>query len=210
MKISLQNLSFSQGKKSIFCGLNFEFTTGQKYFISGPSGCGKSSLLRFISTLKSATSGNIFVNDKPITNFCDHRKNCQLLLQHPIFFDGTVEQNLQLALQSQTLDKELIKTLITQLFPEGLSIKQNALELSGGQQHRLSLLHSFLLKPQALLCDEISAGLDRESRIICEDFIINNFKQTTIIFVSHITESFAQNKSFFRLHMNSNGLNRAV
>ena len=206
MKISLQNLSFLSKSRNIFSNLNFDFESRQKYFLRGSSGCGKSSLLSFISSIRSASSGKILIDDQELTDFCAHRKKCQLLLQHPVFFEGSIIDNLQLALNNEPPNLELIENLCHELFPEGLDINSRALDLSGGQKHRLSLIRSYLLNPQTLLCDEISAGLDQKTREICENFILNKFKMSTVIFVSHIQESFINRPHVTKLIMTSQNI----
>lgn len=209
MKIELKNLGFSPEGKVVFTKFNYCFSSKGKYLVQGPSGCGKSSLLKFISSLEEASEGEIIVNDQPLLDYYQHRKNCQWLRQSAHIYDKSVHENLILALEYHQLaiptDKEL-KAYIEKLFPEGLELQQNALELSGGQKHRLALLRAFLLKPQALLCDEISAGLDQTSRELSEDFISNYCSEMTVIFVSHIEESFHSSTNFKRLAMSREGL----
>ena len=208
MKIELRDLSFAPQGKVVFSQLNYTFTSNGNYLIQGPSGCGKSSLLTFISSLRQASSGQIIIDGQEPVNFCEHRKNCQWLRQTPYIYDKTVRENLSLALAYHQLaipsDDELKKHL-QYLFPEGLDLEERAMELSGGQKHRLALLRSYLLKPKALLCDEISAGLDEKSRQLSEDFIFNHCNEMTVIFVSHIQESFESRESFTRLLMSKEG-----
>ena len=174
MKIDLRKLSFEPKGKPVFTGLNYCFKSGQKYLLQGASGCGKSSLLRFISSLDEASSGEIFINDHKIDDYCEYRKNCQWLRQTPYIYNSTVKENLEMALDYHQINLPKIEDLTSltkQLFPEGLDLETNAMALSGGQQHRLALLRAVLLQPQALLCDEISAGLDDLSRKLSEEFI---------------------------------------
>ncbi|EDM25547.1 ATPase [Lentisphaera araneosa HTCC2155] len=208
MKIELRDLSFAPQGKVVFSQLNYTFTSNGNYLIQGSSGCGKSSLLTFISSLRQASSGQIIIDGQEPVNFCEHRKNCQWLRQTPYIYDKTVRENLSLSLAYHQLaipsDDELKKHL-QYLFPEGLDLEERAMELSGGQKHRLALLRSYLLKPKALLCDEISAGLDEKSRQLSEDFIFNYCSEMTVIFVSHIQESFESRESFTRLLMSKEG-----
>ena len=208
MKIELRDLSFAPQGKVVFSQLNYTFTAKGNHLIQGPSGCGKSSLLTFISSLRQASSGQITIDGQELVDFCEHRKNCQWLRQTPYIYDRTVRENLSLALVYHQLaipsDDELKKHL-QYLFPEGLDLEERAMELSGGQKHRLALLRSYLLKPKALLCDEISAGLDEKSRQLSEDFIFNHCSEMTLIFVSHIQESFESRENFTRLLMSKEG-----
>ncbi|WDE96304.1 ATP-binding cassette domain-containing protein [Lentisphaera profundi] len=209
MKIDLRNLSFEPKNKSVFTGLNYCFESGIKYLIQGASGCGKSSLLRFISSLDDASSGEILINDHKIDDYCEYRKNCQWLSQTPHIYNLSVKENLEMALNYHQMDPpntEDLTCLIKQLFPEGLDLDTNAMALSGGQKHRLALLRAILLQPQALLCDEISAGLDELSRKLSEEFIFRYCEKMTVIFVSHIKESFAGKMNITTLNMTSKEL----
>ena len=209
MNIDLQNLSFKPNGKSVFEGLTFSFKAGANYLISGASGCGKSSLLNIVSGMISGDLGEVLINGELIKNFCEHRKKCQYLRQTPYMYPSSVRENLLLGLRYHKeilpSDEELLAKA-SKLFPEGLDLDQDADQLSGGQQQRLALLRAILLKPTALLCDELTAGLDEESRKLCENFLEYDCKTITLLFVSHIAESFAGSTNFTRLHMTKNAL----
>jgi putative ABC transport system ATP-binding protein len=209
MKIELNDLSFTPEGKAVFSQINYCFSSKGKYLIQGPSGCGKSSLLRFISTLDEASAGKIIFDDQANLNYPQHRKNCQYLRQSAHIYNMTVEENLSYPLKYHKLaipSKNELESYLDKLFPEGLALDLNAMGLSGGQKHRLALLRAYLLKPKALLCDEISAGLDQASRELSEDFIFNECQDMTVIFVSHIQESFQSRTNFKRLMMSQEGL----
>ena len=209
MNIELQNLSFLPSGKEIFKDINFSFKAGFTYLISGPSGCGKSSLMDIISGLKPQSAGTLLSDGKIPVNMCDYRKSCQYLRQVAFVYPKTVKENLLSPLQyhnMNTHNDEELDQLSSKLFPEGLDLKQDATELSGGQQQRLALLRAFLLKPKVLICDELSAGLDEISRELCENFLENECAELTLIYVTHIKDSFGESDKTIRLKMNKNSL----
>jgi ABC-type transport system involved in cytochrome bd biosynthesis fused ATPase/permease subunit len=209
MKIELKNLCFKTSQKVIFEELDYTFSPRENYLISGPSACGKSSLLNMIAGMQTPSSGEILIDDHYFKNICDHRKNCQLLSQIPFMYPVSVKENLLYALNYHKIKlptEAELKYFTEQLFPEGLGLNQEAKKLSVGQRHRLALIRSVLLKPKALLCDELTAGLDSESRRLSELFLQKECSEMTLIFISHVESSFENAPNFTRLTMNFNSL----
>ncbi|WP_196593886.1 ABC transporter ATP-binding protein [Pectinatus sottacetonis] len=159
--------------------------------IAGPSGSGKSSLLRLMNLLESPTEGTILYKDKNIMEYdpMELRSQVGYVLQKPYIFAGTVEDNLVYAYNLRNLkpDKtEILKFMEKlNLTPDFLNKKRS--EMSGGEQQRIALIRSLLIKPQVVLLDEITAALDENNTMILENFI-KNLNQTlgiTVIFVTH-------------------------
>ena len=207
MSIKIDQLSLSFRDKELFC-LSHEFKAEAIHLIKGPSGCGKSSLLRLIAGLSPAEKGQILVNDEAIHNQQKHRLNCHYIFQQPVIFPGSVSDNLLMAFDYSELEapKELEQEL-KKVFPEEIALDQDAQQLSVGQKQRLALLRAFLLKPNYLLCDEVTSGLDEASRQLAEK-LISQFclDGGTVIFVTHVEKSFENFTKAIHLNMSSSEL----
>jgi molybdate transport system ATP-binding protein len=190
LKIDL-NKSFntSQRVTNIIC--KGEFKTGLTSAIYGRSGVGKSTILRIISGLEKADSGNIYFNeqcwfdsDKNINiPICD-RKIGFVFQDFNLFPTMTVEENLKYA--SGKMISEETKNLLNATGLKKL-LKSYPRDLSGGEKQRVSIVRALCQKPELLLLDEPFSALDDESigDLIREIKLIQNEFKTTVIMVSH-------------------------
>ena len=153
--VSVKNVCLTFGKKEILKDLSFDVYPKEIVSIAGPSGSGKSTILKLISRLIYPDSGTIEVKVKRLG----------MAFQYPALFNSmTIWENVALALQETTnlkhseIDirvKEVLKKVGLEntetMYPE---------ELSGGMQKRVSIARALALKPEVILYDEPSTGLD--------------------------------------------------
>ena len=185
--------------KIVLNNLNLSFEKGKIYGIKGPSGTGKSTLLNIISGLIKPSKGNLIVDGLNINNNNVHlwRKKVSLVSQSNFFMDETIYENLKIS--SDIKDKEKLDSIIiksvksaaleefVENLPNGYSTKigDNAIRISGGQKQRLAIARALCKKPECLLLDESTSGID----LIKEKLLITNLKEThnemLIIIVSH-------------------------
>lgn len=169
--------------------------------ILGQSGSGKTTLLRLLNNLKSPDGGTVYYNDNDILdiNPVNLRREVIMLSQNPVVFDGTIRENLNLALEFK--EKERVSDDILNKYLEisnlNKSLDTNAKNLSGGEKQRLSLTRVLLSDGEVYLLDEPSSSLDDETeRFVIKsivDFAKNNNK--TVIMVTHsvkIAEEYAE------------------
>lgn len=169
--------------------------------ILGQSGSGKTTLLRLLNNLKSPDGGTVYYNDNDILdiNPVNLRREVIMLSQNPVVFDGTIRENLNLALEFK--EKERVSDDILNKYLEisnlNKSLDTNAKNLSGGEKQRLSLARVLLSDGEVYLLDEPSSSLDDETeRFVIKsivDFAKNNNK--TVIMVTHsvkIAEEYAE------------------
>jgi len=153
--VIFRDVCLSFGKKKILEGLSFEIYPREIVTIAGPSGSGKSTILKLITGLLTPDSGEITVN----------AGRFGMAFQHAALFNSmNVRENISLAL-IETL--KLSKKEIDNRVKESLDIvglngteKMYPAELSGGMQKRVSIARALALKPDILLYDEPSTGLD--------------------------------------------------
>ena len=171
-------------KKKILSKLNLSIKSNSITVIMGPNGAGKSILLKLINGILEPSSGAILWNGNKITS--DLKRKQALIFQKPILLRRSVISNLDfiegLTGKSYNFIKDDLLSLVGLLDQK----KQPAKLLSLGEQQRLSLVRSLLLKPSLILLDEPTANLDPATTKIIENIIVTS-KQfgIKIIFVTH-------------------------
>ena len=179
----------------ILKSLDLTVPTGQLLAITGESGSGKTTLLSLIAGLDTPTSGQIVIDGQDITKLDEDEL---ALLRGKRF--GFIFQNFHLiptltALENVVLAAELndtpgaAKKANDLLGTVGLSdrLHHYPVQLSGGEQQRLSLARAFVNEPDIILADEPTGNLDsKNSDHIIELMLeLHRVKQATIILVPH-------------------------
>ena len=179
----------------ILKSLDLTVPTGQLLAITGESGSGKTTLLSLIAGLDTPTSGQIVIDGQDITKLDEDEL---ALLRGKRF--GFIFQNFHLiptltALKNVVLAAELndtpgaAKKANDLLGTVGLSdrLHHYPVQLSGGEQQRLSLARAFVNEPDIILADEPTGNLDSKNsdRIIELMLELHRVKQATIILVTH-------------------------
>lgn len=162
--------------------------------IIGESGVGKSTFLKLLNHLNSYDDGEILYNNTPLHTMdpIELRRSVTMLSQAPAIFEGTVKENLTIALQfaekepvSDSSLKEALKIVHLDK-----SLDMDALNLSGGEQQRLAFARMVILDPPIILLDEPTSSLDSDTA----DLVMQNFlnwakeREKTIIMVTHSKE----------------------
>lgn len=144
---------------------SFEIEKGELVVILGPSGAGKTTCLNILGGMDSATSGQVIVNEKDITNYKDkdliryRRNDIGFVFQfYNLIQNLTALENVELAVQ---ICKNYIspKKILTEV---GLEKRMNNFpsQLSGGEQQRVAIARAIAKNPKVLLCDEPTGALD--------------------------------------------------
>ena len=189
--LQLKDIEAGYGKMKILKGINMNINQGDLAAIIGPNGSGKSTTLKTIFGLLKLRKGEVILKEKNIAGQTPDqvvRKGIAYVPQGRMVFQTmTVQENLEMGgfiLENSGIIKERTKELY-KLFPI-LKEKQNqkASFLSGGQQQMLSIARALILKPEVLLLDEPSLGLDPNMMLEIFNIIKRvNSTGTTIILV---------------------------
>jgi NitT/TauT family transport system ATP-binding protein len=168
--------------------IDLEIEQGEFVCIVGPSGCGKSTLLHLLAGLDRPTSGEITVDEGPVTGPGTDRI---LLFQELGLFPWlTVRENVEFGLKMARVSKNerrdrarIFLRMVHLSHFEDHYIHQ----LSGGMKQRVALARSLALRPKILLMDEPFAALDAQTRDMLHDELERIWKETspTIVFVTH-------------------------
>lgn len=163
--------------------------------VIGPSGCGKTTLMRMVNKLELPTRGDIFIDEKTITDLdeVELRRSIGYVIQRiGLFPHMTIEQNVSLVPQLLDWPKEQSAKRVDELLDlvgldPAVYKKRYPLELSGGQQQRVGVVRALAGNPNIILMDEPFSALDPISREQLQDDLRNLQQeiQKTIVFVTH-------------------------
>lgn len=180
-----------------FSDVSFTLERGRTLAIVGESGSGKSALIRTLAGLLKATSGEIYINGKPIEslNSQQHCTAIRMIFQDPNYSLNpkiTVGKILNAPLEINTnLNKEeryqqILDTLkLVGLLPDYLTFYPNM--LSSVQKHQVAIARAMILSPDIIIADEVLATLDISLRFKIVNLLIKiqKIKGTSYIFVAH-------------------------
>ena len=197
LKLSNVNLNYTIDSKSINILKNISFEVDYKETISvvGESGSGKTSLIMLIGGLEKVSSGNIFFRDLEVSKMNEdeiseiRRKNIGIVFQSFYLIPNyTALENVSLALEINKLNNP-IKNAKEILDRFGLSNRFNNLpsQLSGGEQQRVAIARSVVMKPELILADEPTGNFDSENTEIISKLLFNYVKDenASLIMVTH-------------------------
>src|SRR5262249_10354367 len=168
--------------------IDLKVKAGEFLCIVGPSGCGKSTLLHVIAGLNQPTSGQVLVDDKPVS---EPRTDRILIFQELGLFPWlTVGENVEFGMKMKGLPKaerrertkHYLRLVHLSQFKESYTH-----QLSGGMRQRVALARALATEPDVLLMDEPFAALAAQTRDLLHDELERIWAETgrTIIFITH-------------------------
>ena len=184
LPIYIKDLSLILDERKILSSLNLSINSNDVTVIMGPNGAGKSIFLKILNGILTPTSGCITWNNKK--QFSDTLNTQAFVFQKPILLRRSVIANLDYMDSVLGYKKKISKDRLLEIVQLKKQKNQPARMLSLGEQQRLSLIRSLMLRPNLLLLDEPTANLDPASTKIIEDIILNlKMMGIKIIFVTH-------------------------
>jgi len=158
--IEIKNISKNFGKLKALENVNLRFNKAECIALIGPNGCGKTTLIKTILGMVLPDSGDVFFNGQSIKNDTAYRKQLGYMPQIGRYPDnmtiGQVTEMIKgIRRQKEPQDKELADAFNL----DKLSHKKMR-TLSGGTTQKVSATLAFMFKPQVLILDEPTAGLD--------------------------------------------------
>ncbi|MFW9688068.1 phospholipid ABC transporter ATP-binding protein MlaF [Vibrio parahaemolyticus] len=195
--VTVNNLTFSRGNRTIFDGIDLHVPEGKVTAIMGPSGIGKTTLLRLIGGQLYPEQGEIWFDGDNIPTLSrkklyNARKKMSMLFQSgALFTDLNVFDNVAFPLREHTnLSEDLIRTMVL-LKLEAVGLRGAAQlmpsELSGGMARRAALARAIALDPDLIMFDEPFVGQDPITMGVLVELIkdLNQALGLTSIVVSH-------------------------
>ncbi len=184
--IELKGISKRFGDKTVLDGVDLTIYRGESLAIIGPSGTGKSTILRIIAGLAAPDEGEIYLQGQRRTGLIEDGQDpigIGMVFQQAALFDSlSVDENVGFLLyQHSHLPRSKIRELVEQrLRMVGLSgvADRYPAELSGGMRKRVSFARAIMAnpenprdRPEVLLYDEPTAGLDPIASTVIEDLV---------------------------------------
>lgn len=171
MTIEFRNLNFAYDTEPILKQVNLTVATGELLALVGPSGSGKTTLLKMVNGLLTPTTGEVLINQQPLTSLdlLAHRRQTGYVLQQGALFPNlTVAENLAVLPKLNGWSPRQIKTTTAQWLQEvdlpTTILNRHPAELSGGQQQRIGIVRALMTQPPILLMDEPFSALDAITR----------------------------------------------
>lgn len=164
--IEINNLTFRYGNKFIYDNFNLSIEKGSWVTVAGPNGAGKSTLVKILAGLEKNYS-DIKIFSKPLKrkNLLDIRKEVGYVFEVPdnFFACETVEDELAFSLENMAYQPSTIKKKIkeiSKLLKLDSVLKENPLELSGGEKQKVALGCALVLEPRILVLDNAFMMID--------------------------------------------------
>lgn len=203
MSITVENLTYTYSKgmpneTRALEDVSFQLKTGEFAAVIGHTGSGKSTLMQQLNGLLRPDSGKITVGEvcitDPSTKMTEVRRKVGLVFQYPEYqlFEETVAKDVafgpkQVGMTGKELDRVVEESIrLTGLDYEEVK-ERSPFELSGGQKRRVAIAGVLAMKPEILILDEPTAGLDPSAHRDVLKLIrrIHRQERMTILLVSH-------------------------
>jgi cobalt import ATP-binding protein cbiO 1 len=203
VKVEKLNYTYSEGtalESVALKDISFEIENGSFVGIIGHTGSGKSTLIQHLNGLIKASSGKIYFNGKDIYaddyKLKEHRQKVGLVFQYPEhqLFEVDVISDVCFGPLNEGLSKEeafeRAKEALSLVGMDEKYYDKSPFELSGGQKRRVAIAGVLAMKPEVLILDEPTAGLDPMGReeILEEVSRLQKASKMSVVLVSHSME----------------------
>ncbi|MEN9243292.1 MAG: peptidase domain-containing ABC transporter [Gloeomargarita sp. DG02_4_bins_56] len=189
------NFRFNPNSPLQLVNISLEIAPGTFVGIVGQSGAGKSTLTKLLPRLYEPESGRIFIDNYDISKveLYSLRQQIGMVLQEPLLFDGTIQENIAQANPDLPIEEVIEAAQIACAhdfimgLPQGYNTRvgERGSALSGGQRQRIALARVLVQKPRLLILDEATSALDYDTEYqLCRN-LAAACRGRTVLFVTH-------------------------
>lgn len=195
-RLRLRDLSarYLRARELALSGLSLTVEPGELVALLGPSGSGKTTALKLIAGLLTPASGEILIDDEPITRVPPEKRRAAMVFQKPLLFPHmSALSNVGFGLRMRGTPKEealeRAREALERVHMEGYGERRPG-QLSGGQQQRVALARALITEPRLLLLDEPFTALDANLRQEMRSLVHTLQREGgyTTVFVTHDQE----------------------
>ncbi|MBJ9517201.1 sn-glycerol-3-phosphate import ATP-binding protein UgpC [Citrobacter portucalensis] len=179
------------GKTQVIKPLTLDVADGEFIVMVGPSGCGKSTLLRMVAGLERVSGGDIWIDNKRVTEMEPKDRGIAMVFQnYALYPHMSVEENMAWGLKIRGMGKEHIAERVNEaarILELGELLKRRPRELSGGQRQRVAMGRAIVRDPAVFLFDEPLSNLDAKLRVQMRLELqhLHRRLKTTSLYVTH-------------------------
>ena len=190
-QIEFRKVTKAFDKVKVIEDLDLVIPDGKFTVLVGASGCGKTTLLRMIAGIGPATSGQVLLDGKDITDLAPGKRDIAMVFQnYAIYPTMSVRENIEFGLKNNKVPKEERLRRITEVAASvGLTeyLDRKPSTLSGGQRQRIALARAMVKQPKVFLMDEPLSNLDAKLRASMRTELIELHERlkTTFVYVTH-------------------------
>ena len=199
MIIEARNLSkkiiFNNQEIVILDDINLKVSASSSLAVIGPSGSGKSTLLGILAGLDSPSSGEIFINQKPLHSLSEdarakiRKDSVAFVFQNFELLAGlNALENVMLPieLKGKKNAKDIAETYLEKVGMQN-RLKHYPQQLSGGEQQRVAIARAFACEADVLFCDEPTGNLDSNNSELIANLIFETFMESSsaLVIVTH-------------------------
>src|SRR5947199_6349915 len=194
--IRYQDVSFSYAEGlPALRNVSFRASPGTTIALVGATGAGKSTLVNLLVRFYEFTSGQIYVDRKPVRDYDLHvlREAIGVVTQESFLFNGSIRENLLMG-KPQASEAELWRAVLAanaqqfiQRLPDGLEsvVGERGVKLSVGEKQRLSIARALLKDPPILILDEATASVDTATERLIQEALERLMANRTSIVIAH-------------------------
>lgn len=189
MSLQVKNLTKSYYSQKAVDNISFSINKGEIVGFLGPNGAGKSTLMKILTGYITDFEGKAFINEQDIRLFPKQtKKKVGYLPEHnPLYVDMYVKEYLSFHASIYNISKRIIQNIIDEVGLQTHASKKIK-ELSKGYRQRVGLAAALLHKPDVLLLDEPTTGLDPNQLLEIRELIMQVGKKKTVLFSTHIMQ----------------------
>ncbi|MZK53989.1 ABC transporter ATP-binding protein [Clostridium beijerinckii] len=194
--VTFENVCFSYDKSiPILKNVSFKVKAGETVALVGETGAGKTTIVNLLTRFYDADSGNIFIDDEPITNIKRNslRKCFSVVLQDTCLFTGTIMDNIRYSKKDAT-DEQVVNAAkiahaheFIDKLPKGYqTLVSGATDnLSQGQRQLMSIARAVLCDSPILILDEATSSVDTKTEKDIQHALLRLMKNRTSFLIAH-------------------------
>lgn len=195
--LEIDSLAFRHAadRPYVFEGLSLRAKAGQVVLVTGPSGTGKSSLGKLLLGIHRAYEGSIRLKGRDLRSLPvnEIRATFGVVPQETVLFSGTVLENLVVSCSEVSMEAVVQACRLAGIhsdvesLPNGYQsqLGERGSGLSGGQRQRLGIARALLKRPDILILDEATSGLDEAAACAIAETINTLKSRLTVLFIAH-------------------------